>query len=150
MKIPALATALGVVVSLALTAAPAHPFGESTATPTTTATSTTAYVGQTTTSLQLKATSKGHRAKARVKLVADTGDKTYPIVEQQVVLQKKVGKKWKTFITLFTSGTGTAKARFKVRKQTLIRARYAGSGQVVVGGSGEALPAATSTVVRVG
>ncbi len=112
--------------------------------------STFEVVAGATTSLKLKAKTERDRVTARVRLIADTGSTSRPLVEQQVRLQKKVGKKWKNFKRLTTSGTGTAQVKFKVKKKTRIRARYAGSGEVVVGGSSVALPAAMSKVVRVG
>lgn len=112
--------------------------------------STFEVVGEAKTSLKLKAKKKGRKVTATAKLSAKTGSTTYPITEQKVSFQKKVGKKWKTFKTVTTSATGKAKAKLKVRKKTRIRARFAGAGEVLVGGTGQAIPAATSKAVRVG
>lgn len=111
--------------------------------------STFQVVGVAKTGLSLKAKKKGRTVKATAKLVAKTGSSTYPVTEQKVAFQKKVGKKWKTIKTATTSSTGKARAKFKVKGKTSIRARFAGAGAVIVGGSGQAIPAATSKTVRV-
>lgn len=112
--------------------------------------STFQVVGRASTSLSLKAKSKGAKVTAKSRLVAKSGDSVTPVTGQQVAFQKKVGKKWKTFKKVTTSSTGVAKAKFKVRKKTLIRSKFAGAGAVIIGGSGQAIPAATSKKVRVG
>lgn len=112
--------------------------------------STFQVVGRATTSLSLKARTRGNKVTAKSKLVAKSDGNASPVAGQQVAFQKKVGRKWKTFKTATTSSTGVAKARFKVRRKTFIRTKFAGAGQVLVGGSGQALPAARSRTVRVG
>ncbi|KRF37621.1 hypothetical protein [Nocardioides sp. Soil805] len=112
--------------------------------------STFEVVGRATTSLSLKAKTKGNKVTAKSRLVAKTDGNTAPVAGQPVVFQKKVGKKWKTFKTVTTPSTGVAKAKFKARKKTLIRTKFAGAGDVVVGGTGPAIPAASSKKVRVG
>lgn len=112
--------------------------------------STFQVVGRATTSLSLKARTKGKKVTAKSRLVATTDGNAAPVTGQAVAFQKKVGKKWKTFKTVTTSSTGVAKAKFKARKKTLIRTKFAGAGEVIVGGTGPAIPAATSKKVRVG
>lgn len=112
--------------------------------------STFQVVGKATTTASLKAKTKGRKVTARSKLVVKTDGEASPIASQPVAFQKKVGRKWKTFKTATTSSTGVAKVTFKVRRTTTIRARFAGAGEVIVGGSGPAIPAATSRTVRVG
>lgn len=107
-------------------------------------------VGQATTSASLKARTKGNTVKARTKLVAKTDGNVAPVTGQPVSFQKKKGKTWKTFKTVTTSSTGVAKVKFKAKRKTLIRARFAGAGEIIVGGSGLSIPAATSKTVRVG
>lgn len=107
-------------------------------------------VGKATTSASLKARTKGRKVTAKSRLVGTTNGKTSPITGQPVAFQKKVGGKWKTFKTDTTSSTGVAKVTFKVRRKTTIRAHFKGAGEVTVGGSGPAIPAATSKSVRVG
>jgi hypothetical protein len=112
--------------------------------------STFQVVGRATTSLSMKAKTKGHKVTAKSRLVAKADGNVTPVTGQPVAFQKKVGKKWKTFTTVTTSSTGVAKAKFKVRKKTLVRSKFAGAGEVIVGGAGQAIPAATSKKVRVG
>jgi hypothetical protein len=112
--------------------------------------STFAVVGRASTSLSLKARTKGHKVTAKSRLVAKADGNVTPVTGQQVAFQKKVGKKWKTITTVTTSSTGVAKAKFTVRKKTLVRSKFAGAGEVIVGGTGQAIPAATSKKVRVG
>ena len=112
--------------------------------------STFQVVGRATTSLSMKAKTKGKKVTATSRLVAEADGNVTPVTGQKVAFQKKVGKKWKTFKTVTTSSTGVAKAKFKVRKKTLIRSKFAGAGEVIVGGAGQAIPAATSKKVRVG
>lgn len=107
-------------------------------------------VGQASTSASLKAKTKGKKVTAKSKLVVKTDGKSSPIASQPVAFQKKVGRKWKTFKTATTSATGVAKVKFKAKRKTTIRAHFAGAGEVIVGGSGPAIPAATSKTVRVG
>jgi hypothetical protein len=112
--------------------------------------STFAVVGKASTSASLKARTRGNTVKAKSKLVMKTDGNTSPIAGQPVAFQKKKGKSWKTFKTVTTSDKGIAKLKFKARKKTLIRAKFAGAGEIIVGGSGPAIPAATSRTVRVG
>lgn len=107
-------------------------------------------VGKATTSASLKARTKGNKVTAKSKLVGTTNGNASPIANQPVAFQKKVGGKWKTFKTDTTSSTGVAKVTFKVKRKTTIRAHFKGAGEVIVGGSGPAIPAATSKTVRVG
>ena len=112
--------------------------------------STFQVVGQATTAASLKAKTKRNTVKAKTKLVAKTDGVATPITGQPVSFQKKKGKGWKTFKTVTTSSTGVAKVKFKAKKKTVIRAKFAGAGEVIVGGTGPAIPAATSKTVRVG
>ena len=112
--------------------------------------STFEVVGQATTKASLKAKTKGKKVTATAKLVVTTDGASSPIASQPVAFQKKAGKKWKTIKTVTTSSTGKAKLKFKAKKKTIIRAHFAGAGEVIVGGSGPAIPAATSKTVRVG
>lgn len=107
-------------------------------------------VGKATTSASLKARTKGNKVTAKSKLVGTTGGTSAPITNQPVAFQKKVGSKWKTIKTATTSSTGVAKVAFKVKRKTTIRAYFAGAGEVIIGGTGKAIPAATSKTVRVG
>lgn len=112
--------------------------------------STFQVVGQATSSASLKAKTKGIKVTAKSKLLVKTDGTSAPIAGQPVAFQKKKGKSWKTFKTVTTSSTGVAKVKFKARRKTTIRAHFAGAGEVIVGGSGPAIPAATSKTVRVG
>ncbi|WP_457206268.1 hypothetical protein [Nocardioides sp. P5_C9_2] len=112
--------------------------------------STFQVVGKASTSLSLKAKTKGTKVTAKSRLVAKTDGTAAPVAGQPVAFQKKVGKKWKTIKTVTTSSTGVAKTKLKTRKKTFIRAKFAGAGEVIVGGSGPAIPAASSKKVRVG
>lgn len=112
--------------------------------------STFEVVGQATSSVSLKAKTKGKKVTAKSKLVVKTDGTSAPVAGQPVAFQKKKGKSWKTFKTVTTSSTGVAKAKFKAKRKTTIRVRFAGAGEVIVGGSGPAIPAATSKTVRVG
>lgn len=107
-------------------------------------------VGKATTSASLKAKTKGKKVTAKSKLLGTTDGNSSPIANQPVAFQKKVGSKWKTIKTATTSSTGVAKVTFKVKRKTTIRAAFAGAGEVIIGGSGPAIPAATSKTVRVG
>jgi len=112
--------------------------------------STFEVVGQATTSASLRAKTVGNRVTAKSKLVVKTDGNAAPIAGQPVAFQKKVGKSWKTFKTVTTSSKGVAKVKFKAKRKTTIRAHFAGAGEVIVGGTGPAIPAATSKTVRVG
>ncbi len=107
-------------------------------------------VGQATSEASLKAKTKGKKVTAKAKLVVKTDGTAAPIAGQPVLFQKKKGKSWKTITTVTTSSTGVAKAKFKAKQKTTIRAYFAGAGEVIVGGTGPAIPAATSKTVRVG
>jgi hypothetical protein len=112
--------------------------------------STFQVVGRATTSASLKAKTRRNTVKARTRLVVKTDGTASPIANQPVSFQKKKGKGWKTFKTATTSSTGVAKVKFKAKRRTTIRAYFAGAGEVIVGGTGPAIPAATSKPVRVG
>ena len=112
--------------------------------------STFQVVGEATTSASLKAKTKGNTVTARSKLVVKTDGNAAPIAGQPVAFQKKKGTSWKTFKTVTTSSTGVAKAKFKAKRKTTIRVRFAGAGEILVGGTGPSIPAATSKPVRVG
>ncbi|PUA82824.1 hypothetical protein [Nocardioides currus] len=112
--------------------------------------STFQVVGQAKSSASLKAKTKGKKVTATSKLVVTTDGTSAPIAGQPVAFQKKAGKKWKTIKSVTTSSSGTAKVKFKVKRKTTIRAYFAGAGEILVGGSGPAIPAATSKTVKVG
>jgi len=112
--------------------------------------STFQVVGKATSSASLKARTKGNKVTAKSKLVVKTDGNSAPIAGQPVAFQKKKGKSWRTFKTVTTSSTGVAKVKFKAKRKTTIRAHFAGAGEVIVGGTGPAIPAATSRTVRVG
>lgn len=112
--------------------------------------STFQVVGQATSSASLRAKTRGNKVTAKSKLVVKTDGTSAPIAGQQVSFQKKKGKSWKTFKTVTTSSTGVAKVKFRATRKTTIRAHFAGAGEVIVGGTGPAIPAATSKTVRVG
>lgn len=111
-------------------------------------------VGQATTSASLKAKTKakgkGKLVTATVELVVTSSGTSAPIAGQPVAFQKKAGSTWKTIKTLTTSSTGTAKLKFRAKKKMTIRAYFDGAGEILVGGTGKAIPAATSKTVKVG
>ena len=92
---------------------------------------------------------KGKKATATAKLIVTTDGTKAPIGSQPVAFQKKAGKSWKTFKTVTTNASGVAKATFKRKKGMSVRVHFAGAGEVIVGGTGPAIPAATSKAVRV-
>ncbi|MEO5663331.1 MAG: hypothetical protein ABIR39_08595 [Nocardioides sp.] len=112
--------------------------------------STFEVVGESTTTASLKAKTKGNKVTAKSKLVVKSGGTSSPLAGQPVAFQKKKGKSWKTFKTVTTSSTGVARVKFKAKRKTTIRAHFAGAGEILVGGTGKAIPAATSKTVRVG
>ena len=112
--------------------------------------STFEVVGESTTTASLKAKTKGKKVTAKSKLVVTSSGTSSPLASQPVAFQKKAGSKWKTIKTATTSSTGVAKVTFKVKRKTTIRAYFAGAGEILVGGTGPAIPAATSKTVRVG
>ena len=82
-------------------------------------------------------------------LTVSTGSTKAPVAAQQVLFQKKAGKKWKTVAKATTSDTGLAKAKFKAARGTTVRAHFKGAGYVTVGSAGMSIPAATSKAARV-
>lgn len=100
--------------------------------------------------VSLKAKKKGNKIVANTGVNVSNGSVTVPAENGQVTLQKKVGKAWKTVATKATSVTGKAKFVFKAKGKTQIRAYFAGLGEITAVGSGVAIPAATSKVVKVG
>ncbi len=99
--------------------------------------------------ISLKAKRKGAKVTATAKVAVSTGGTFGPVAAGgKVTFQKKVGKKWKKVARGKTSASGRVKAKFKARKGTVIRAVFAGAGEVLVG-SGLPTPPAKSKTVRI-
>ena len=97
----------------------------------------------------IKAKRKGAKVTATSKVTVSTGGAYGPVAEGgKVTFQKKVGKKWKKVARTTTDAAGIAKAKFKAKKGTRVRAVYAGAGEVLVG-SGLPVPPAKSKTIRI-
>lgn len=102
------------------------------------------------TSVSLKAKAKGATATATGTVTASTGTSVTPIAGGKVTLQKRVGKKWKKVAVKTTDAAGAFKIKAKgLKRNTMVRAVFAGLGEYTAVGSGVAIPAAASKIVRV-
>lgn len=107
-------------------------------------------VGQAKSKVALKAKRKGSKVTATAKVGVSTGGAYGPVAQGgKVTFQKKIGKKWKKVDAATTNASGVAKAKFKAKKGTVVRAVFAGAGEVLVGSGGPPVPAATSKAVRI-
>lgn len=96
----------------------------------------------------LKAKRHGVKVSAVAKVGVSTGGDYGPVAAGgKVTFEKKVGRRWKKVDSATTDAAGVARAKFKATKGTVVRAVFAGAGEVLVG-SGMPVPAATSKPVK--
>lgn len=101
-------------------------------------------VGKAKTTVKLSAKKKGKKVKAKATLTMTAGGDAQAVANQKVIFQVKKGRKFKKVDAATTDASGVAKATFKSRGKTTVRAIFKGAGEVVVGNVGLPLPPAKS------